>query len=122
MILYDQQVYKALDNILWHVNVVQGYPKEWNDFPIISYINETNNTAVKCDGEEYITYLVYTVHFFYTNETADDRYIPQIDKAMTSIGFKRDNMQMLYEGEGIHVVFRYSMYASKDGFAYDTIY
>ena len=125
MILLDEEVYDKLRvNVnLGQINVVQGYPTEYYDLPLISYICETNNVARKTDGREVTTYLVYKVDLFCIDDDENiEFYCSDIDDAMSSLGMKRIQYTMIQEPNGVHIVFRYSVYIDETGYAWDSCF
>ena len=125
MIILDKEVYEELmANVnLANVTIIQGYPTQYYDLPVLSYVCETNNCARKTDGREVTTFMVYKLDLFLSNEEPNViQYYEEIDNSMSSLGFKRTQFTLINEPNGIHVVFRYQIYLGEDYFAYDNVY
>jgi hypothetical protein len=114
----NELVYNKLTSIC---KCVAGYPREWNTLPIISYQLESCECAQKCDGEEFTTRFVYLLNLFLPVSANDFEYTKKVDDAMSSLGFTRDQLTYLNEGEGIHIVFRYTVYVNKYFYAHTSL-
>ena len=121
MLILDSEIYQTLSLIC---PTYQGYIREWkNDLPCISFLCTNNSSARKLDGVEWSTYLNYKVDLFCD---IDDDYINfsgKVDDAMGSMGFKRESMTLVREDNAdlTHIMFYYSVYIDKDGFAWNSI-
>lgn len=118
MINLDREVFSKLNNI---APTYQGYPREWNELPVISFVCENNNSAIQTT-EEITSYIVYKVDLFCNLKQDYITLINDINESMTSIGFVRQQCDNMNETNGIHIVFRYYVYVDKFGNRYTSIY
>ena len=118
MINLDSLIYNKLETI---APTYQGYPTEWNELPVISFVCEQNSTAIKA-AQEITSYIVYKIDLFCKVEDDDIRMAEEINDLMNNLGFTRQQCITLQEEGGVHMVFRYYVYIDKNNKTYSKIY
>ena len=118
MINLDSLIYETLETI---APTYQGYPTEWNELPVISFVCEQNSTAIKA-AEEITSYIVYKIDLFCKVEDDDIGMAEEINDLMNNLGFTRQQCITLQEEGGVHMVFRYYVYIDKNNKTYSKIY
>ena len=118
MINLDTIIYNVLDTI---APTYQGYPLNWNELPVISYVCEQNSSAIKA-AEEITDYIVYKIDLFCNVQDDDIGMCEDINRLMNNLGFTRQQCVTLQEEGGVHIVFRYYMYIDKNNRTYSKIY
>ena len=118
MINLDSLIYETLETI---APTYQGYPTEWNELPVISFVCEQNSTAIKA-AEEITSYIVYKIDLFCKVEDDDIGMAEEINDLMNNLGFTRQQFVTLQEEGGVHIVFRYYVYIDKNNKTYSKIY
>lgn len=126
MINLDEEIYFKLKSgvNLGKITIIQGYPTQYYDLPVLSYTCENNTCALKTDGREVTSYIVYKLDLFLDNNEEDYIfYYEDVDNMMTDLGFKRTQFTMINEPNGgIHIVFRYEVYITEQYYTYNSIY
>lgn len=117
MVILDDKVYQTLSPIC---PTYLGYVREWQELPYVSYICTSNDVARKLNNVEWTTHHVYKIDLYCHDEDDYVDFATKVDDAMSSLGFKRQSMTLLRE-ETTHLVFYYTVYLDKDGFAWDSI-
>lgn len=77
---------KALDGIC--SNVVDGYPNDWEKFPIVAMKEEKNSPHTITDDEEQISTIRYKLDVWTMNESASS-LVMEIDKKISMLGLRR---------------------------------
>lgn len=78
-------IYKNLKEIT--DNVTDTYPQDWENFPVIIYLEEENRPHEITDDKEQMSYLRYKVDIFHNDSTSD--LAVAIDDIFFSLGLKR---------------------------------
>lgn len=117
MVIVDDIIYQTLSVIC---TTYQGFVREFQDLPCISFICTDNSTARKLDGVEYLTHLVYKVDLFCDDEDDYILFANKVNDEMEGIGFKREQMTYLHE-KNTHLVFYYSGYVDENYYVYENI-
>ncbi|MBY5015069.1 hypothetical protein K6V96_07045 [Streptococcus suis] len=78
-------IYKKLREVA--DNVTDTYPQDWENFPVIIYLEEENKPYDITDDTEQMSYLRYKVDIFHDDSTSD--LAVEIDAIFASLGLKR---------------------------------
>ncbi|HFU3982935.1 TPA: hypothetical protein ACGO2Q_001725 [Streptococcus suis] len=78
-------IYKKLSEVA--DNVTDTYPQDWENFPVIIYLEEENKPYEITDDTEQMSYLRYKVDIFHNDSTSD--LAVEIDVIFASLGLKR---------------------------------
>ncbi|HFI0647965.1 TPA: hypothetical protein ACGO32_001605 [Streptococcus suis] len=78
-------IYKKLSEVA--DNVTDTYPQDWENFPVIIYLEEENKPYEITDDTEQMSYLRYKVDIFHNDSTSD--LAVAIDEIFASLGLKR---------------------------------
>lgn len=113
----DMEIYQTLSFIC---PSYMGRVRERQDLPCISYMCTDNSTARTLDGEECFTHLVYKIDLFCDHEDDYMEIAEKVDTAISSLGFKREQLTYLLE-DTTHLVFYYSGYVDKNNYVYQNI-
>ncbi|MDQ8821160.1 hypothetical protein RFF58_09090 [Streptococcus ruminantium] len=68
-------------------NVTDTYPQDWENFPVVIYLEEENRPHEITDDKEQMSYLRYKVDIFHNDSTSD--LAVEIDAIFASLGLKR---------------------------------
>lgn len=78
-------IYKKLKEVA--DNVTDTYPQDWENFPVIIYLEEENKPYEITDDTEQMSYLRYKVDVFHNDSTSE--LAVAIDEIFVSLGLKR---------------------------------
>ncbi|HEL9636523.1 hypothetical protein [Streptococcus suis] len=78
-------IYKKLKEVT--DNVTDTYPQDWENFPVIIYLEEENKPYEITDDTEQMSYLRYKVDIFHNDSTSE--LAVAIDAIFASLGLKR---------------------------------
>lgn len=77
---------QALDKVC--NNVVDGYPSDWETFPIVAMEEENNVPHTITDDTEQISTIRYKIDIWTLNESASDLTM-KVEEALFHLGLKR---------------------------------
>lgn len=96
-------IYKKIKEITENVSDV--YPEDWEDFPVVIYLEEENKPHEYTDDEEQKSYLRYKVDIFDKESTSE--LAVKIDEVFTSVGLRRTSSVDLADSYLRHKVMRF---------------
>ena len=96
------------------------YPRSWIRLPAISWRESGNRELAQADGREHLAALTYSVDVWAKSPAQVAELAGAVDGAMTSMRFRRDYAEDLFESAtGIfHRSLRYRCVADMDGRIY----
>lgn len=111
MINVKPDVFKALKAIA--DNVTDAYPKDWEKFPIIVYLEDENKPSeYTIEGEEKSD-ISYTVHIWSNKSTSE--VAVKINNAFVALGFKRVTCQDVPDNQQLrHKLMRFNGIIDKE--------
>ena len=105
MINVKPQIYEALKKVCDNVN--DGYPSDWANFPVVSYIEENNSTRYWTDGREQYANIRFKIDIWCKNQSTSNLAI-LVDDEMNKLGLKRTQALDVPDPSGLkHKVLRY---------------
>lgn len=104
MISVKSEIYKCLKKV--NKNVTDGYPKDWEDLPIVVYLEEENRPYEITDDTERSSEIKYIVHIWSIDSNTD--LAIKVNEVFAKLGLKRVSSQDVADNERLrHKVMRF---------------
>ena len=104
MISVKSEIYKSLKKV--NKNVTDGYPNDWEDLPIVVYLEEENRPYEITDDAERSSEIKYIVHIWSIDSNTD--LAIKVNEVFAKLGLKRVSSQDVADNERLrHKVMRF---------------
>lgn len=104
MISVKNEIYKCLKKV--NKNVTDGYPNDWEDLPIVVYLEEENRPYEITDDIERSSEIKYIVHIWSIDSNTD--LAIKVNEVFSKLGLKRVSSQDVADNERLrHKVMRF---------------
>lgn len=96
------------------------YPQRWERLPVVSWRESGNHEIAQADGREILAELTYDIDIWSDFPAENQKIFVQIDDLMSSLRFRRDFMEDLFDSRTgrCHRAIRYRAIADASGNIY----